>query len=483
LAKRRAVNALIGFLGSSPPPGAKIKGIKMNTIEALRAVKERSASIEDQQIEMFIVGGYVRDLFRGVKNDDLDVVVTGIQLKYLYDILSMFGNVKIVNISGADIELILFRAHGDTVEAQIKQLYKGTIPADLATRDFTINSLYLPIDYKSLDEVIDFCYGVKHIKDGLITHTNEVTSTILQSPIRMMRAFSLAARTGFEIDILLRDNIEIYRQFLKSTPVDGIRSELNKILLSEKPSTQLIDMCNIGVLEIILPELDKCYGLKQDPAHHMYDIFHHCVYACDAIEPDLILRLSALFHDIGKAETYAVVDGRITSHRHEIYGARLTNKILKRLIYPNEVIEQVTFLVKHHMFHYTRNHTDNGVRRMMKRLQFTDDDFKNISEFPLFKLRKADRAGNGYKTIPVTDRQKDFEARILKCYEESKVLTIKDLDIDGYVLMSTFDLKPSPTLGFIMKHLLNQVFVNPSINNRRSLVEEAKKYLEKQVVN
>jgi poly(A) polymerase/tRNA nucleotidyltransferase (CCA-adding enzyme) len=131
------------------------------------------------------------------------------------------------------------------------------------------------------------------------------------------------------------------------------------------------------------------------------------------------------------------------------------------------------------MYHYTREWTDAAVRKFIKRADIGEEYMEEdkIGYFPLFKLRAAERIGNGLKTIAVTERQLDFEKRIIKIFKESKALEIKDLDIDGVVLMKTFNIKQGKQVGKILKHLLEKVLENPKINNQLDLLKIATEYI------
>ncbi len=270
---------------------------------------------------------------------------------------------------------------------------------------------------------------------------------------------------------------------------------------------------------MFLPELTACIGVKQDPRFHKWDVYKHCVYTVDNSSPDLVLRLAGLLHDIGKAEVRAEkrsgdgVGPRITFHKHEMVSVKLAEKALSRLRYDKVTKDEVLKLVKYHMYHYLGNvykcsnpkcswkkaemktesvpnkcpvceekltfmngWTDSAIRRFITNVGITEKDLDNLDEFPLFKLRSAERRGNGFKLQPVTDKQKDFQNRIIDVFKASTGLTIKDLEIDGNVLMNTFKLKPSPKIGEVLNYLLDIVLENPELNNRLDLLKQATEY-------
>lgn len=455
------------------------------TIEVLRALNR------DTKAEVYIVGGFVRDLLRKKRNNDLDVVIRKASLKVIISYLKQHGKVKKVSLRKTTekfgVSLLLFKANDSDVEVQISLARRGerqiadpnnTLSQDYIHRDFTINALYLPINFKSRKDIIDLSEGKADIKARTIKANGDPTERIKESPIRIMRALSLAARTGYRIDKTLSQAIVGNVSLLKNVPVEGIRIEFNKILLSKRPSKYLKLMQKLGILHFILPELDRAYNVKQDARYHKYDVFHHCVYTADHIEATVVLRLASIMHDIGKVDTRRVVSKRITFHKHEMVSVKLAKKALARLKYDNKTKSEVIALIQLHMYHYTREFTGAAVRRFIKKAGINSTNIDSLREFPLFKLRAAERLGNGLKNIPVTEKQKDFEERIRRVYRESNGLDIKDLAINGHDLMSLLNISPSPAVGEVLKHLLNDVLEHPDHNEKTFLLGKAVLYIK-----
>jgi putative nucleotidyltransferase with HDIG domain len=456
----------------------------MNTIQALIRLQEETGA------EVLIVGGFVRDLLRGKRNKDLDIVIRNLSYQKIIDFLSEYGSCKRVKLAltadTTQTSVLLFRAHNDALEAQITQPRKGKrltsssrnkIVHDVACRDFKVNALYLPIDFQSRSEVIDLIGGRKDIKNRTISCVGGVNECLSQSPVRVLRAVSLAAVTGYRISGGLLNGMSKYATALKNVPAECIRKELDKVLLSRKPSTYLRLMAKCNILDIILPELSKCIGVSQDKRYHKYDVFTHCIYTCDNIEPDIVLRLAGLLHDIGKVTTRKEMDGRVTFYKHEIAGVKLARVVLDRLKYSKKVKYAVLELIRHHMYHYTREQTDSAVRRFIKRVGINKNNISNLGELPLFKLRRAERLGNGLKTNPVTDRQIDFENRIKEIFDNGGGLTISDLEINGTIIMQALDIKSGEFVGEIKSYLLDRVREDRSLNNRYTLLELALSYV------
>ena len=458
----------------------------MNTIQALQALSKQTKA------EVYLVGGFVRDLLRNKNNTDFDVVVRNLPMNAIESFLKKYGKVKRVNMAVVNdhfgVSIMLFRAFDDDMEAQISLPRRGklqipathnTLQQDARFRDFRLNAMYLPITYRNRREVIDNVGGKSDIKKRIIRANGSPKERIKESPIRMMRAISLAARTNYRIHPQLMDAITENAALIEDAPVEAVRNEFDKVLLSKRPSKYLKLMLKVGLLKYVAPELNDCVNVGQDKQYHKYDVFTHLIYATDNSERDLVLRLAALLHDIGKPATRKEYRGRVTFHKHEVISVRLTKNFLKRLRYPNDISRQVLHLVKYHMFHYTRDWTDAAVRKFIRKAGIDKEYLtkKNISKFPLFKLRSAERLGNGLKDEAVTDRQRDFETRLLEVYNESKALEVKDLEINGNVIMEIFNIRPGIEVGNILKHLLEKVLETPNLNNRRDLLKMTTEYL------
>ena len=236
-------------------------------------------------------------------------------------------------------------------------------------------------------------------------------------------------------------------------------------------------MQRIGALIYIMPELDRCVNVKQDSRYHKYDVFTHNIFTCDNIEPDLVLRLAAVLHDVGKPDTRKMIKGRVTFYKHEIASVKRSLAFLNRLRYDGKTKETVLSLVRMHMYHYTREFTDAAVKRFIKRAGINKENVKNLSELPLFKLRAAERLGNGLKKNPVTPKQLSFEKRIKEVFDggfEEKI----NIDINKRIIMDTFNIPAGKGVDNILNHLTERVARNKKLNNRIDLIQITLQYIK-----
>jgi putative nucleotidyltransferase with HDIG domain len=458
----------------------------MNTLQALKLLQSETKA------EVFLTGGFVRDYVRNKKSNNLDIVIRKVNINIIVNFLGKYGKCR--TVKSDDIftqKTILFRASNDNKEAQISLPRRGkthiidknnTLRQDSKCRDFKINALYLPINFTSKKDVIDPSGGLNDIKLRIISHT--ASHFYKGSPVRILRAISLSAKTGYKINKNLIRVIRENKYLFTWISADNIRKELNKILLSNKPSIYLRLMQRIGVLIYVMPELNRCVNVKQDSRYHKYDVFTHNIFTCDNIEPDLVLRLAAVLHDIGKPDTRKIIKGRVTFHKHEIASVKRALAFLNRLRYDGKTKEAVLGLIRMHMYHYTREFTDPAVKRFIKRAGINKENVKNLSELPLFKLRAAERLGNGLKKNPVTPKQISFEKRIKKMFDggfEEKI----NIDINKRIITDTFNIPAGKEVDNILNYLTDRVTRNKKLNNRIDLIQitlqyiKNKKYLNK----
>lgn len=242
---------------------------------------------------------------------------------------------------------------------------------------------------------------------------------------------------------------------------------LKELSENPKPSDWIEAERESGRLERFFPELFACFGMEQN-RFHRYDVYHHLIYACDAAPLKISIRLSALFHDIGKAVTRKGSGQEFTFYNHEIRGTEIAYRVLNRWGLPSGLVKKVTLLVRYHMFHYQDQWTDSAVRRILKKI-----GRENLED--LFMLRVADREGNGFRSGEPL-KVKDFRGRIDELLKEEARFKITDLKIGGNELMN-LGVEPGPRMGLILKNLFERVVRGELNNEAPGLMEEARKML------
>jgi len=458
----------------------------MSTLSRLRSLDRTSKA------EVYYAGPSARDKLRYKKSKSLELVVLYSSISKVIRYLTSYNNSTIKSIrrlKGA----ILVRENGVEILIRFPSIKRkkskisnriSLLKLDSKRYYFTIDTIYVPIRSKNKSKIIDLHHGRRSIQNRKIETIENPKFIITKHPELIIEALTLNATLNYSLSAELYHNIKINTKLIDSLDKKIIRDGLISILLSKKPSRVFKLMFKLGVLQIILPELAACRNLRQNSAYHKYDVFEHCLLACDAISADLILRLAALFHDIGKAPTAkkTIVNGKtkITFYNHEIVSARLTFRILRRLKFPNALISKVADIVRSHMYNYNPSAwKDAAVDRLIERLHITEKDLADLNQHPVFQLRRADRIATGKGLHEVSGIQLNLERRIKDRFRKTLLMTRKDLEVDGHVLMKTFHLTEGPTIGHLLSYLFELVTKDPSLNTKEKLIEEASKYLSK----
>lgn len=363
-----------------------------------------------------------------------------------------------------------------------------TVREDLTRRDFTINALALTLELDKLQEIfaskdfpveievdghdyslIDEYHGLEDLHDNLVTTIGDPDMRFQEDALRLMRAVRLSVQLNFAIEDHTYESIKRNADLLATISHERIRDEFLKILASDYPREGIMLLDETGLLQYILPELQAAKGVAQS-GHHLTDVWVHSLDALACCpNPDPIVRLATLLHDVGKPETQEMKDGQYTFYNHQVIGAHLAKKICARLKLSREQTSRVFLLIRHHMFHYLPENTDASIRRFMRQV-----GLENLND--ILDLREADRLGsNARKT---SWRLEEMKQRMIAQLHQP--MQVRDLAIDGHDLMAEFDLKPGPILGRILNCLLEQVLEDASLNERDKLLATAKILLEQE---
>lgn len=450
-------------------------------------IKEIARILNTEGFQCFLVGGAVRDSIMGFTPKEYDIATNAkpeeVQRIFKYTIPTgiKHGTILVI-LDDMHVEITTFRSDGNYSDGRHpdKVEYTASIEDDLPRRDLTINAMA----YNILDgNLIDMFDGMKDIKNKIIRSVGNPYERFTEDGLRIMRAIRFATRLNFNIEKETFDAICHSTGMLTSIAYERIREEFNGILISDNPFRGIELLRKTGILALIMPELMQGFGVAQN-RFHKYDVYYHILHTIQAVEPleteelTLLVRLAALFHDIAKPMVQKKVSKQEEPvyYNHEVVGANVAKKVMRRLKYSNAEIDFVTLLVRQHMFYYQDEWTDGAVRRFMKAV-----GIENIK--PLLKLREADRLGSGNRKDKESKAIPKLLARIDKIIEEENAITVKDLKINGNDLMKEFNLKPGPIVGKILNYLLDLILDEPSLNDKEKLMEKTKLFLESNNLN
>lgn len=418
--------------------------------------------------EAWLVGGLVRDLLLSRPPGDVDLATDARpeELMRLFpDAIPTglrHGTVTVL-AGGHPVEITTFRADQSYSDARHPDQVRfvRTIEEDLARRDFTINAMaWDPMGGRFVDPF----GGRADLAGRRLRTVGDPVERFHEDGLRPYRAVRFAVTLEFEPEPELLAAIPRVLDRAARVAPERVRGELDRMLGGAHPSDGFEWLRQTGLLALFLPELLEGYGMPQN-RWHAYDVYSHILFVIDSAPADkLVVRLGALFHDIGKPRTRVVVDGEGTFYNHEIVGAEMTRVAMERLRYSGDMIAAVTNLVRNHMFDYQPAWTDAAVRRLIRRVGVD-------ALADLFDLRLADMLGHGpTHTFPVY--LDELRERIAGVLARQEALRISDLKVNGRDVMETLGLAPGREIGEVLKWLLEFVTENPTRNEREILLRE-----------
>ncbi len=417
--------------------------------------------------QIYIVGGAVRDLILGREVKDWDFTTDAKPeeiLKLFPDGFynNQFGTVGILTDLGV-LEITTMRKDGVYSDKRHPDevFWTDKIEEDLARRDFTINA----IAYDAFRNIIDPFGGRQDLENHIIRAVGDPSKRFKEDALRLMRAVRIATQLEFEIEPKTLQAVKENSQQILDIAWERIKGELWKILSTMNPYIGITALREAGILQIILPELERCFGLKQEGPKHdrVYDIGAHSLLTLKHTpSPDPLIRFAALIHDIGKPDTYKIAsDGNVTFFGHEIVGARIAKDIAKRFHLSRKESEKLISLVRWHMFSVSEHQTDSAIRRFIKNV-----GLENIDD--MIALRVGDRLGGGTETAK-SWRMDEFRKRIDQVLE--KPFSVTDLKINGQDVMDVLKIPPSKKVGEVLNTLFQEVLEDAEKNNRDYLLE------------
>jgi poly(A) polymerase len=445
---------------STPPSDAARAAVeKLRLIPAVSALAERFAAADHT---LALVGGSVRDGLLGRLGDDLDFTTDARPQQVLklvrgwadavWEVGIAFGTVGCQK-DGYKLEITTYRSEAyDRDSRKPVVSYGDTLEGDLVRRDFTVNSMALGLPQL---EFVDPHGGLADLAARVLRTPATPEESFSDDPLRMLRAARFAAQLRFEVAPDVLAAMSAMAERIKIVSAERVREELSKLLAGADPRRGLGLLTDTGLADHFLPEVPKL-RLEIDEHHRHKDVYEHTLTVVEqaiALEvggPDLVLRMAALLHDIGKPRTRRFEPGGgVSFHHHEVVGAKMTKKRLKELKYPNEFVEDVSRLVELHLrFHgYGEGEwTDSAVRRYVR-------DAGPLLD-RLHKLTRSDcTTRNRRKAAALSASYDALEERIERLREQEELDAIRP-DLDGNQIMELLGVRPGPVVGRAYKYLL-----------------------------
>ena len=435
-------------------------------------------------VDLYIVGGFVRDIILEEEKKEIDFLVIGdgpsFATKYAKELgaknVTIFKNFGTAHFKFNDIDLEFVGARKESYQRGSRKpvVESGTFEDDITRRDFTINTLALSVSSKNFGQLIDIYNGLEDIKNKKIKTPLDPLVTFDDDPLRIMRAFRFASQLNFNVDDSILSAANKMRERLKIVSVERITDEFLKILLSPKPSIGLKLMLETGVMEIVFPEVANLSGVEQRKDFHHKEVFLHTCKVVDNISKatdNIWLRFAALVHDIAKPQTKKFVEGTgWTFHGHEELGARMMKKIFKRLKLPLHKLDYIEKLVRLHLRPIAlakEEVTDSAIRR------FIVDAGEDLED--LITLCRADiTSKNEAKVAKYLNNYENVMKKVWEVEEKDKLRAFQS-PVRGEVIMEVCNLKPSKKVGEI-KEAIEDAILDGKIGNN---YEEAYEYLLK----
>lgn len=447
-----------------------VMSARLSSSQVPEPIRNVLAHLHEAGHKAFVVGGAVRELLSGEKPSpqdwDLATSATPDEVLALFPrgiaTGARFGTITVPTDAGP-CEVTTFRVESEYKDARRPErvTFVRELEDDLRRRDFTVNAIAWDPRH---DRLVDPTGGIPDLESKLLRAVGEPRERFREDGLRPIRAARFAATLEFELEKETEAALPEAKDEVARVAAERVRDELTKMLGAREPSRGFEVLRRAGLLPIWLPELQQTVAVPQN-RYHAYDVYFHTLHTCDAAPAEkLVVRLAALFHDVGKPETRAVKeDGEATFYNHQFVGEAMARRAMERLRFSRDLTERVAHLVRQHMFDYRPEWTDAAVRRFLRGV-----GVDAIAD--LFDLRIADNIGNGLKT-GFPHYLGELRARVEATLAAEEALSVRDLAVDGQDVMKELCLAPGPRVGEILDQLLEQVLEDPPLNRREVLLE------------
>lgn len=427
-------------------------------------------TLQSHGYEAYAVGGCVRDSILGRTPEDWDITTsaapaeTKALFERTFDTGIEHGTVTVL-LEKEGFEVTTYRVDGKYEDSRHPSEVRFTrsLSEDLLRRDFTINAMA----YNEEDGLVDLFGGLEDLRRSRIRCVGNAKERFGEDALRILRAVRFSAQLGFEIEEETKEAIRLLAPTLKNISAERIQAELVKLLVSPHPE-QIRLAYELGITGVILPEFDAMMATKQETPHHCYSVGEHTIHALMSVAPEKVLRLTMLFHDMGKPSKKTVDEDGVAHFKgHAVLSEELAAQIMHRLKFDNDTLRKVTRLVYYH--DYRMPVCARNVRRAMNKI--------GEDSFPYYmQVRRAD-------TMAQSSYQREEKLAnldgIQRLYEEilskKQCVSLKDLALTGSDLIAA-GIEPGPKIGVILKKLLEEVIENPEENRKESLLRRVEEW-------
>lgn len=437
-------------------------------IELPRKVVLIIKNLQRHGYDAYAVGGCVRDSILNRKPEDWDITTSAKpeQVKRIFrrtvDTGIEHGTVTVL-IGKDGFEVTTYRVDGLYEDGRHPKevTFTSRLEEDLKRRDFTINAMA----YNDDERLVDAFGGMRDLNYHLIRCVGDPKERFSEDALRILRAVRFSAQLAFPIEPETAEAIKSLAPNLEKISAERIQAELVKLLVSDHPE-RIQDACELGITKVVLPEWDDMVGVKQNTPHHKYDVAAHTVHALQNVKNDKVLRLTMLFHDMGKPVMKTTDEnGRDHFKGHAIASEQIAKTVMKRLKFDNDTIRKVTKLVAYH--DYRMEPTGANVRRAMHEI--------GVELFPYYlAVRLADtKAQSSYERRGKLENIIQIRELYRNALRNKECVTLKDLAVTGTDLIN-LGIAPGKKLGTLLNELLDMVIEDPAWNQKGKLCDYVK---------